>query len=401
MGMLKMEIWSIVYEKPDDARMGFGRAVWCLSKAFLQRGAYVSVIYEKFGSESVDSEVVDGIHLYGIPSSGRLLSGRISFYTQVLHLIKNQCSKSDVNVFFLHGPFSLPLAKPLKGLGLIAYHTFGTLVYELKCSFQELIRTIDLRKLSTYALDIPIETAGLRYVDMIIVPHDMAAQEFQKIYHVNEKKILVSPYGQDVYDSFHDEKFFREVEDFRSKFMEKKIILFVGGSGWSRKGARCILYAFGKLSKNLPATLIMTGKPTEQYLNLIRKLGFKVGEDVILPGLVDDRTLALLYASCDVFTLPSLHEGFSQPVIEVMAYGKPVIVSPLAAYPTVKDGGEGFIINPEDIDSYVYTLQKILTDKELYMAMSKKAKLKAQKYSWNTIGSNLFEIFCQRFQKKN
>jgi glycosyltransferase involved in cell wall biosynthesis len=293
------------------------------------------------------------------------------------------------------------LAKPLKRLGLIAYHTFGTLVYELKCSFPELIRAIDLRKLSTYALDIPIETACLRYVDMIVVPHDMAAQEFQKIYRVNGEKILVSPYGQDVYDRFHDKKFFREVEDFRSKFMGKKIILFVGGSGWSRKGARYALYAFSKLSKNLPATLIMTGKPTEQYLNLIRELKLKVGEDIILPGLVDDRTLALLYASCDVFTLPSLHEGFSQPVIEVMAYGKPVIVSPLAAYPTVKDGCEGFIINPEDIDSYVYTLQKILTDKELYMAMSKKAKLKAQKYSWSTIGSNLFEIFCQRFQNKS
>jgi glycosyltransferase involved in cell wall biosynthesis len=145
----------------------------------------------------------------------------------------------------------------------------------------------------------------------------------------------------------------------------------------------------------------MTGKPTEQYLNLIRGLGFKVNEDIILPGLVDDRTLALLYASCDVFTLPSLHEGFSQPVIEVMAYGKPVIVSPSAAYPTVEDGNEGFVISPEDIDSYVYALQKTLTDKELYMAMSKKAKLKAQKYSWYTIGSNLFEIFYQHFQNKS
>jgi hypothetical protein len=252
--MLKMEICFIVYEKPDDARTGFGRAVWCFSKAFLQRGAYVSIIYKKNVSESVNSEVVDGIHLYGIPSSGHLLSRRISFYTQVLHLIRKYCNKSYAKVFFLHGPFSLPLARSLKRYGLIVYHTFGTLAYELKCSFPELIRTIDLRKLSTYALDIPIEMTYLRFVDMIVVPHDKAAQEFQKIYRVSKEKILVSSYGQDLYDRFHDENFFREVEDFRSKFMGKKIILFVGGSGWSRKGARYVLYAFSKLSKNVPAT---------------------------------------------------------------------------------------------------------------------------------------------------
>jgi len=393
-----MEIWSIVYERPDDARTGFGRAVWCLSKVFLQKGAHVSIIYEKFGSKNISSEVVDGIHLYGMSSSGYFLSKRISFYTQALHFIRKCCNMGDAKVFFLHGPFSLPLAKPLKGLGLIAYHTFGTLAYELKCSLPELVRTINLRKIFTYALDIPIETSYLRYVDMIVVPHDMAAQEFQTIYHVNREKILVSPYGQDMYDRFHDVKFFRE--DFRSKFTGKKIILFVGGSDWNRKGAGYVLYIFSKLSKNMPATLIMTGKPTEQHLKLIRELGLKIGEDIILPGLVDDRTLALLYASCDVFVLPSLHEGFSQPVIEVMAYGKPVIVSPLAAYPTVEDRSEGFVISPEKIDSYVYALQKILTDKQLYMSMSKKAKLKAQKYSWNTIGSNLFEIFHKHFQNK-
>jgi glycosyltransferase involved in cell wall biosynthesis len=395
-----MEIWSIVYERPDNARTGFGRAVWCLSKAFLQKGAYVSIIYENLGSKKITRELVEGIYLYGIPSPGRLLSKRITFYMQTLYFIKKCCNRGDSKVFFLHGPFSLPLAKPLKELGLVAYHTFGTLAYELRRSLVELVKTTNLRKLSIYALDIPIETIYLHHADMIIVPHNMAAQEFKKIYRIKAKKILVSPYGQDMYERFHDEKFFREVEEFKSRFMRKNIILFVGGSDWNRKGARYVLYAFSKLSKNLPVTLIMTGKPVKQYLYLIRELGLKIGEDVILPGLVDDRTLALLYASCDVFTLPSLHEGFSQPVIEVMAYGKPVIVSPLAAYPIVEDGSEGLIINPKNIDSYAYALQKILTDEELYMTMSKNAKLKAQKYSWNAIGSNLFKIFYHYFQNK-
>lgn len=145
----------------------------------------------------------------------------------------------------------------------------------------------------------------------------------------------------------------------------------------------------------------MTGKPTKEYLVLAGRLELKINEDILLPGLVDDRTLAFLYASCDVFALPSLHEGFSQPVIEVMAYGKPVVASPIAAYPTVKNGSEGFVINSCDIDSCADALQKILTDKDLYANMSQKAKLKAQQYSWDKIGFNLIKYFQQIVSKSD
>jgi teichuronic acid biosynthesis glycosyltransferase TuaC len=102
----------------------------------------------------------------------------------------------------------------------------------------------------------------------------------------------------------------------------------------------------------------MTGKPSKKYLFIASKLGLKIGVDLLLPGLVDNKTLALYYASCDVFFLPSLHEGFSQPILEVMAYGKPVVASPLAAYPTVTDGVEGFVVHPRNKDSYAPALRK-------------------------------------------
>ncbi len=242
-------------------------------------------------------------------------------------------------------------------------------------------------------MDIATETAFLGFTNILIVPHNRAADEFRKIYSVKAEKIHVVPYGQDVYSRYHDADFLVEVEAFRNKFAHKKLILFVGGSDWHRKGAPYMLQAFNAIKDKLPASLIMTGKPVTAYLSLARTLGLRLGEDIILTGFVDDRMLAKLYAACDVFSLPSFHEGFSQPVIEVMAYGKPVVVSQLAAYPTVEDGREGFVIYPNDTNSYAEALQKILTNENLYAAMSKKAKLKAQNYSWDKIGLEFLALF--------
>lgn len=392
----------MVYEKPDDARTGFGRAVWSISKAFANQGIQVRIVYTlSEDSKEVIKDVVNNVCLYGIPTKGRLVSKRIAFYKDATRLIKNLANRNHPSIFILNGPFSLPLARPLKCLGVVIYHTFGSLIVEFAFSLKELILTRDVNKLMLYISDIPLELTLVHNVDSVMVPHVKAAMEFELGYGIKKSKILISPYGQDIYERFHNNEFFNEVKIFRSKYFMKKLILFVGGTGWNRKGARYILHTFHKVRRKVPSILIMTGKPTKEYLVLAGRLELKINEDILLPGLVDDRTLAFLYASCDVFALPSLHEGFSQPVIEVMAYGKPVVASPIAAYPTVKNGSEGFVINSCDIDSCADALQKILTDKDLYANMSQKAKLKAQQYSWDKIGFNLIKYFQQIVSKSD
>lgn len=386
-----LNVWSIVYERPDTAATGFGRAVWSLSKAFKSK-VKVQIIYEAPRSHSIVKEVIDGIYLYGVPKGQGLISGRMSFYRDAATLLETLADKNDSNIFFLHGPFSLPLVRPLKRLGPVVYHTFGSLIMELAYSFREIVDTADQSKLLRYASDIPIESTFIRSADMTVVPHHRAALEFAKLYRLRSGRLFVSPYGQDIYERFHGDAFFRDANRFRSEFAGKKIILFVGGYAWNRKGARWMLQAFRKVSKEVPSTLIMTGKPDNYHLAIANDLGIKKDE-LFLPGIVDDRTLAMLYALCDVFALPSLHEGFSQPVIEVMAYGKPVVVSPIAAYPTVTNGVEGFIADPHDPDEFARALRKILTDDEIHSIMGNNSREKAQKFSWDKIGLALLGLF--------
>lgn len=394
-----LNIWSVVYERPDTADTGFGRAVWSLSKAFMSQ-AKVHIIYEAPRSSSIVKERVDGIYLYGVPKGHGLISGRISFYKDAATLLEMLADKHDSNVIFLHGSFSLPLVRPLRRLGPVVYHTFGSLIVELASSFREIVDTGDKSKLARYASDIPIESTFIRSVDMTVVPHQRAAMEFARLYRLRSDRIFVSPYGQDIYERFHGDDFFSDAARFRSRFAGKKIILFVGGYAWNRKGARWMLRAFGKVSKQVPSVLIMTGKPDDHHLAIANELGIKKDE-LFLPGIVDDRTLAMLYASCDVFALPSLHEGFSQPVIEVMAYGKPVIASPLAAYPTVRDGVEGFILDPHNTSTISEAIVKLMSNDTLYKTMSNHARKRAEQFSWGNIGSNLLGLFTSLVRRRD
>lgn len=70
---------------------------------------------------------------------------------------------------------------------------------------------------------------------------------------------------------------------------------------------------------------------------------------------------------CDVMCLPSLFEGFSNSLSESICCGKPIIASNISDNPIiVKDGVNGFLFNPTDVDDMTKAIKKMLdlSDKE-------------------------------------
>ena len=99
----------------------------------------------------------------------------------------------------------------------------------------------------------------------------------------------------------------------------------------------------------------------------------------------------------DIFFLPSRWEGLPRTVLEAMASGLPVVASCVDGTPeVVKESLTGFLVNPDDIDSYINKLEVLIKDKNLRIKMGKDGREKVKKYfSYNNIIKKTINLYNQ------
>src|SRR4029450_11417888 len=102
---------------------------------------------------------------------------------------------------------------------------------------------------------------------------------------------------------------------------------------------------------------------------------------VTVLGHVPDDALPALYQAADVFTLPSLHEGFGLPVLEAMACGTPVVTSNVSALPGVAGDAAG-PVDPYDVDAIAGALVRVLADAEHAAELRRRGPVRAASFTW-------------------
>ena len=129
------------------------------------------------------------------------------------------------------------------------------------------------------------------------------------------------------------------------------------------KGHAVLLRAFRKvLSRHPQARLVLIGDGAERerLQQLATDLG--IGHLVRFLGLRADVPEVL--AACDLFTLPSIQEGFPMVILEALAAGKAVIASEVGAIPDViRHGATGMLVPPGDADALADALCFLIEDK--------------------------------------
>ena len=79
--------------------------------------------------------------------------------------------------------------------------------------------------------------------------------------------------------------------------------------------------------------------------------------------------------NCYCLVVPSLSEGLPRVILEAQALSKPVIASRVGGIPEIiKDGENGFLVNPGDADDLAEKLRILLSDKKLAIEMGKRGR---------------------------
>jgi glycosyltransferase involved in cell wall biosynthesis len=162
-------------------------------------------------------------------------------------------------------------------------------------------------------------------------------------------------------------------------------VLFVGRL-CVRKGVHLLLEAWRRAA--IPGgRLVMAGFLEPEIERLCTR--DLTRSDVVLPGFVRD--IAQLYAAADVFVFPSLEEGGPQVTYEAMACGLPVVVSPMGAGAVARNGLDGYVCPPYDIECWADTLRMLAINPALCIQLGAAGRSRAEQFIWDCVGSRRLE----------
>ncbi len=138
----------------------------------------------------------------------------------------------------------------------------------------------------------------------------------------------------------------------------RKIILFAGLKG-TLKGALTTLTAVKNLyAHDKRILLIAIGHNTSEWSEALKRSD--VSAYVLDFGYIDEFTKEIVFASCDVFCMPSISETFGYVYLEAWHKKKPVIASDIPAMQELVLGNKGGILvkfgSPGDIQASIERL---------------------------------------------
>ena len=94
-----------------------------------------------------------------------------------------------------------------------------------------------------------------------------------------------------------------------------------------------------------------------------------------------DLELAGLYANCRFLLHPALYEGFALPIVEAMAFGKPIIASNSSSMPEVA-GSAALLIDPTSSESIGDAILQLNSSPELHSRLARNAIMETKRFSW-------------------
>jgi len=116
------------------------------------------------------------------------------------------------------------------------------------------------------------------------------------------------------------------------------------------------------------------------------------GLRVVLPGFVDDDTLAALYRGAAAAVVPSHHEGFGLPALEALASGTALVAARSANLPALV-GDAAVLVPPGDDAALAAAIDSVLGDPVVAARLRSRGPEVAAAYSWRHTADLTVQVY--------
>lgn len=171
---------------------------------------------------------------------------------------------------------------------------------------------------------------------------------------------------------------------------EKRLVLSVG-QFIPRKANEVLIEAAANLIENT-GVYIIGGKPTNEYLKLVKELGL---ENVHFVDFKPKAELRKYYLAADVFAMPTREDIWGLVINEALASGLPIVSTDkcVAANELVKDGENGFLVPVDEPGEMAAKINWLLMHSEKTEAMAVMCLKRIRDYTIEGMVKVHLEIF--------
>ena len=163
-----------------------------------------------------------------------------------------------------------------------------------------------------------------------------------------------------------------------------------------RKGFNYAIDAFADLFDFYPH-IHMTiaggeGNAMEELKQQVKK--YRLDGRVVFTGMYTKDEAPQIYSDADVFVMPSLNEGMSNNLLEAIASGLPVLMTPTGgAEELIRSGENGYLIKMHDIASIVQSLKILIENPEICDAFGHASRMIAMQMNWRSVADEYVNLY--------
>jgi glycosyltransferase involved in cell wall biosynthesis len=241
-----------------------------------------------------------------------------------------------------------------------------------------------------------IERANINHSQAL---HFTSQQEQQEVSLLGLKPpSFILPHGLSLPDPIPDAR--ARLRQLLKVPADEPVILFMSRLH-PKKGLDYLIHALGKITHER-FTFLLAGSGSPEYEAEIDTLLVSAGirERTYLSGFVAGEMKSLLLQGSDMFALISHSENFGIAVLEALAAGLPVLVTPGVALASVVEQHKLGYVTELDVAAVASALQHFLRDSKQAAEIGERARqLIFEQYTWERVATKMTEVYSSALDK--